>query len=369
MDESKYYNYGVKQILIKDVELINMPQQYNNIILCVYLINTECQYPFLQYLLKNDGCGALSLPKLPVYKSFDKETLEPYSLVYLSEILQSKPFENFSNNVSFDGFYEFSNVLYLFFDITKCNININETYISNPIRFGLIDEIINHKNVCNIKIDYNTSMFFIKNQSITYLNDKNNKPYEIPLVGFVGKPTDEKINFVMIFGESAKDKTAILGPYFYFTSFNLAVRYGAWSNDCNLDKEYKKVITDENGKYIKGGVVRFALFAGKTKYIENAPNDEIDKSEIKKQRLIDNKLDKNKEIQTLRISDHDGTWSKTFDSVYLGEIELDNGSFLEDAPMLVMKSYQQQVPLTSHFIDKSKLGEKYEKNNNIYSIA
>jgi len=283
--------------------------------------------------------------------------------------MTKKLFKTFSDNISFDGFYEYSDDLYLFFDITKCNIHISEVYKSSPFRLGLIDEIVNHKNICSIKIYNNTSQFFIKNEFICYLNDENNKPYEIPMVGFVGKQTEQKINFVMVFGESAKDKLAILGPYFYFTDFNHAIRYGAWSSDYNLKKEYDNIITDDNGKYIKGGVIRFALFMGKTKYIENAPNDDIDDSEIKKQRIQNNELYRNKEIQTLRISDHDGVWSKTYDSVYLGNIELDNGTFLEDAPMFVIKSYQQQIPLTYHFIDKTNLGDKYEENTDFYCIA
>ena len=63
-------------------------------------------------------------------------------------------------------------------------------------------------------------MFFLKNNSINYLYDDKNEPYETPIVGYVGKPTTEKLRFVLMFGESAKNKSAFLGPYFYFTNFN-----------------------------------------------------------------------------------------------------------------------------------------------------
>jgi len=282
MVESKYYNYRVKNLLSKDIETIRTPDQYKNIILCVYLINNNGKLPFLQYLLANNGYDALTLPKLPLYSSFNKANLVPYSEVYLSGILQSTQFEQFSNDISFDGFYEFNDDIYLFFDITKCQINIDETYLSNQVRFGLIDEIVNHKNICNIKIDFNTSFFFTQNILTNYLYDEQNKPYETPVVGFVGKPTEQKVNFVMMFGESAKDKLAILGPYFYFTSFQRAIRQcGFYTPETNNGK----MLTDENGKYKKGGLIRFALFIGKTKYIENTPNDPIDNSEIKKQRM------------------------------------------------------------------------------------
>lgn len=368
MVDSKYYNYGIKHILLKDIESIQAIDSYDNINLIVYKVNTEGKMPFLEFLLTNNGCDLLTLPKLPVYTLFNNESIIPYSQVYLSGILQTLRFDEFSKNISFDGFYEYNDDLYLFFDVTTCDINIDETYLSTHIRFGIVDEIVNHKNICNIPIDYNTSLFFIKNESITYLYDKNNESYEIPVIGFVGKSTETKVNFVRTFGESAKNKTAIVGPHFYFTSFHRAIKNGSWTESYQPEKQHGILITDEYGKYKKGGIVRFALFVGKTKYIENAPNDPNDESEIKKQRLEDNDLDRQREILTLRISDHDGIWSKTYDSVYLGKLELDDGSFLEETPLLVLKEYEQQIPLSCHFVDKLTLGEKYEENNYRYSI-
>jgi hypothetical protein len=133
---------------------------------------------------------------------------------------------------------------------------------------------------------------------------------------------------------------------------------------------FDKLITDnENGRYLKGGIVRFALFAGKTKYIENMPNDPIDESEIKKNRIQDTNLNTAYEILTLRISDHDGLWSNSYDSVYLCDIELDDGSILHDTHILALKEYNQQVPLSYHYIDKSKLHEKFNPNDYSYRIV
>jgi hypothetical protein len=344
---SKYYNYGVKHFLSKDLDSINSTDHYISVVICAYLINTNGQFPFVQYLLTNNGYNNLTLPKLPVYSLFNKDDLIPYSQVYLSGLLQSNKFEEFSNNISFDGFYEYNNDLYLFFDITNCEVNVDETYLTSNVRFGIIDEIVNHRNVCNMQIDDNVSTFFTKNESLNYLYDECNNPYEIPSVGFVGKPSEQKTNFVMMFGESAKNKSAILGPYFYFTNFTNAIK---------------------NVEYKKGGIVRFALFTGKTKYIENAPNDPNDNSEIKRQRLEDSMLDNKKEILTLRISDHDGNWAQIYDSAYLGKLELDDGSLLVDTPMIVLKNYNQQVPLSCHIVDRRNIGENIEENKNSYTI-
>jgi hypothetical protein len=368
MNESKYYNYGIKNFLSKEINEIKTSNQYISIHLCVYSVNTQGVLPFLQYLLTNNGYNLLTFPKLPIYTLINKQSLIPYSEVYLSGILQSS-FDEFTRNVKYDGFYEYDDDLYLFFDVTNCDINIDETYFSNHVRFGIMDEIVNHKNICNIQIDYNTTNFFIKNESLMYLFDEKNESYELPIIGFVGKSTEQKAHFVHMFRESAKDKTAILGPYFYFTSFHNAIRHGGWSADYKEERSYDNIITDHSGKYKKGGLVRFALFIGKAKYIENLPNDPNDESEIKKNRLNDNMLDSKTEMLTLRISDHDGIWAKQYDSIYLGKLELDDGSIIKDAPYVVLKEYNQQIPLSFHFIDKNTLGDCYEEKNFNYSIA
>ena len=337
-----YYNYGVKHILTTDIDNINNAAEYHNINLCVYNVNTNGKFPFLQYLLTNTLYNVLSFPKLPKYTLFNNQSLVPYSKVFLSGILETTNFDKFKNDIEFNGFYEYETDLYLFFDVTKCKPLLDEIYLSNQIRFALIDEIVNQKNICNIPIDKNTISFVINNETMCYLYNEKNETFELPVIGYVGKSTENKMKFVNIFGESAKDKKAILGPYFYFTNFNNAIK------ECL------------NDNYNKGGVVRFALFTGTTKFIENTPNELNDDSIIKKEMIKDEMLDNKREILTLRISDHDGLWSKTYDSAYLNTIELDDGSFLSDTPLLVLKEYNQQVPLTYHYVDNSKIGANKE---------
>jgi hypothetical protein len=365
-----YYNYMVTNFLIKDPNELNNINQYSQINLCVYKINTNGKYPFIQYLLSNNGYDILSLPILTLYSGFNKDKLVSYSKVFLSGILQVDNFKKFDENIQFNGYYEFEKNIYLFFDTTNYEFNIYHTYSSTSIMFVISDEIINHRKMCNIPISKDTTNFFIVNNSINYLYNEKNEAYETPIVGFVGKSTPEKINFTYIFGESSKNKSEILGPYYYFTNFKYAIRQGGWSPNYNQEYIYNKLITDkENGIYLKGGIIRFALFTGITKYIENIPNYPIDESEIKKQRLNDSSLDRNYEIQTLRISDHDGIWAKTYDSAYLGNLELDDGSFIKESPLIVLKEYEQQIPLSYHFIDKNNFGVKYDSNNDSYRIV
>jgi hypothetical protein len=367
------YNYNIKNFLIKDTNILSNQDKYTSIFLCVYSVNTAGKYPFLQYLLVNNIYDSLSLPYLPLYSDLNTENMVTYAKLFLSGILLSDDFVKFNNSISFEGFYEFDNNLYLFFDATACDVNIDDTFSSSYARFGLIEEIINYKKICNFSIAAETTNVFLKNEPLWYLHDENGEAYEIPMIGFVGKSTENKLKFVHTFGESAKDKSEILGPYFYFTNFQSAIREGGWSHNYMEERLNNILITGNNGKYLKGGIVRFALFTGTIKYVENMPNDQIDESIIKKQRLQDNTLDHNREIQTLRISDHDGLWTNDYDSVYLGKVELDDGSILEldstPLPTIVLKEYNQQVPLSYHFIDKKKLGYTFEPNNNNYGIV
>lgn len=364
-----YYNYPIKSLLIKESSMFTDTDEYLEVNLVVYTINTGGKYPFIQFLLSNNLFNRLALPVLPKNYCFNKDNLTSYSKVFLSGILQVQEFEKFSDDICFDGFYEFGQNLYLFFDTTKCELNIDDIYSSCYAKFVLSDEILNHRSSCNIPISKDTVHFFHENNLINYLNDENKTQYEIPIVAYVGKPTQEKLNFVYTFGESAKNRSAMFGPYFYFTDFNYAIRQGGWSIDYKEEYIHNKLITDENGKYIRGGIVRFALFTGNTKCIENMPNDPIDESDIKNERLNDSSLNNRNEALTLRISDHDGLWTSSYDSIYLAKIELDDGSLIEEAPLIVVKEHNQQIPLSYHFINKSKLGSKFVPKNNDYSIV
>jgi hypothetical protein len=100
----------------------------------------------------------------------------------------------------------------------------------------------------------------------------------------------------------------------------------------------------------KGGIVRFALFEGLTKVILNNVSDSIDESMLKRE-LINNNLYEN---LTLRITDYNGNWAKNYDSVYVGDIELDNGEKMKNTPIYVVKKYEQQISLSYHFINTTK---------------
>ena len=337
-----YYNYKGTSLLTLDYK--NQLFEYYNINIFGYTINNEKKYPFKQILLAKSVINSdsdLIFPKIPIFNKLNKIELIEYAKVCLFGFLSLENYEIFNDLIRFDGFYEHNNNLYLFFDLTKIKINLYDIYSSSSLWFGLIDEIVNYKHICNIKVNESVTNFFQENQDLCFLVDENDDIYELPIACFIPSP-ENKLNYSYMFGQIKEDKNQILGPYYYFKNY-----YNAF-------EEAGSLITDN----IRMGLVRFAVFVSNVKYIENYPNDPVDESEIKKQRLQDVNLDQNIERLTMRISDHDGKWAEKYDSAYLGNVELDDGSYL-NKQLIVVKEYEQEIPLSYHFINKNTLkGEK-----------
>lgn len=370
-NEPVFYNYVALDKLIYDIDDILSLHNDTVIKITAYEIKTNAKYPYVKFLLSKDELSdALFFPEMNLLSKQDLENSEnviTLTKLKLFNLLDLENYYDFETKIIFKGFYCAKNNrdIHIVFDLTDCNVQLSDIYRMNKMWFTLLDEIINHQCICNLFIDTSVTNFFINNNDFVYLKNINGDNYELPIVGYIGMNgfNYNKVSFVYTFGNPSKDKTAILGPHYYFTDFKNSIRQGGWSENGKPEKRDNVVLTDnEYGRYKKGSIVRFALFLGKMKVVENLPNDESDISEIKKERINDASLDKNIELLTMRISDHDGKWSKFHDSVFLGKIELDNGEYLKNTPIYVLKEYEQQIPLSYHFIDKSYLKEKYDEN-------
>lgn len=340
-ESPRYYDYKGKSHLKLDYK--NDLFEYCDINIFAYTVNNEKKYPFQQILLAKSTINSeLILPKIPLFNNFNKNELIDYTKVCLFGYLMLENYETFNDLIKFDGFYECNNNLYLFFDLTGNKVNLYDIYSNSSLWFGLMDEIVNHKNICNIKVNEWVTNFFQENQDFCFLVDDKDDIYELPITCFISSP-EKKLNFTYIFGQIKEDKNQILGPYFYFKDY-----YNAFEEAGSLIKDNTKM-----------GLVRFAIFTGNVKYVENYPNDPVDESEIKKQRLQDPNLDQNIERLTMRISDHDGKWAEKYDSVYLGNVELDDGSYL-NKQIVAIKEYDQETPLSYHYINKNTLKGRKE---------
>jgi hypothetical protein len=349
-DEPNFYKYPGLDKLDKLDNILKSDGTKKMFYICGYRVNNNELYPFLNFLLKNDfETKQLTFPCFEsddnVINIISKITQKMNSILYNIVL---------DNNYKYKGSYYYKNNIYLFFDFTNCKLIINNIHKNSIIWQVLPDEIINKTHVCNIKINSLVVDFFNQNIEFVILKDINEKNYEMPCVVYVGKDIS-RINFTYIFGVSKPDNNLLFGPYYYFTDFKNAINQGGWSE-----------ATGE--KNLKGGIIRFALFTGITKVVLNNNFQPIDESEIKQKLISDTNINNLYENLTLRITDYDGKWEKNFDSIYVGELELDNGTKMKNTPIYVVKNYYQQISLSYHFIDKKILDNHFDFNKNYQII-
>jgi len=366
----KFFTYDALNLIHLDIDNVLSCINVDNIIIVPFKINFNSTQPFNTFLLMNDFTDILNFPSVNVsYKndSYDSQEILSRIHFYLYSILLSNnnsnivncDLETFMKTVDFKGLYVYENKVYAFVDLTKIEINTSLVNRKSLFWFALIDEIVNKNKVCDIPVSYDVTDFFMNNIEFIYFKNSKEEQIEIPLVVYTGS-YEKNLHFNFTFGNRPSDNNAILSSGFYFTNYANAFKQGG----CLLDHTHD----NEKAKYTKVGIIRYALFIGNNLVKMNYPNDTIDESEIKKAKLINTENCENNgdyiyEKMTLRISDHDGLWKQNYDSVYLGKLELDNGEYLRDTPLYVVKDYYNHTPLSYHHINKKTLGSTFDENS------
>jgi hypothetical protein len=325
-------NYEATDNLIDNIDKELFLDLFSTVKICAYQILNKKLNPFLQFLLVNDTfTNTLSLPSINILKITENIALSntcdllSYIQNFLGEI--SEKLSILENN-NFMGFHldKKTKTLFLFYDLSDCRLNISLVYKKSNIWFCLVDEIINKQHVCGIMIDPKVTNFFLVNQQFITLTNNLGHKIENPVVCYIKKEIGQ-LNFTHYFGLSKMDTNeSFLGPYYYFTDFENAL--------------YS--INDE-----KKGLIRFAVFLGKMLVKLNYPEDSIDNSDLKREKLKGSI----KEQLTMRITDYNGIWTNNYDSCFIGKIKLDNGDILGNTPVFAVKKYEQHFSLTYHYIN------------------
>lgn len=358
-ENEKYVNYKALELLEKNEP--NVPKN-TNVYICAYTINKNGKFPFLGFVMKKYANYIFDdIVTFPCFTYLGKNSIFDECNCKMDEMIglyDEKKKYNYSGYI-----FEEEN-LYVFYDVTAYEIQLQELYRDDPMWIVIADEILNHNHVCNFPIHPQVTNFFLKHIDFCMLYDEDENLIEIPVVCYNGVH-ESRLKFTGIFGTPKDENEGIVGPYYYFTSYNKSFERGGWSKSKSVEfRNEKKITEDETGKYTKGGIVRFAIFMGDTHVALNYPNDDTDDSDLKKQILKEN--NSSIERQTTRITDYDGKWADTYDSIYIGKLELDDGKILKDAPFWVVKDYNQQVPLSYHYIDKRTLGNTWIENSEYY---
>ena len=172
--------------------------------ICLYHIVTEYYKPFVVFLLCKDDNNRLNfLNEKSVETAIKKAT-------------------------TFKGFIEDGDDVYFIME-TKTKTKTN-TLQSEVYQWALSTELVNNKKVLNVDIDPLVTHFFLENNKLLFVYDKEGHQYECPSVAYCYK------NVAKIGGLCREGPTAPFGPFYYF------------------DLEYKE--KEKCG-------VRFAIFTGK----------------------------------------------------------------------------------------------------------
>ena len=325
-------------------------------ILCYHVTSKSAKYPFVQIMVELEGHPSLNLSVekfvLPsVYMVNVKTNLASYVLNKIKHNLEELGCDaSVLNDDAFLGLININNTnntnntnMFLV-DISAVDIfRISNTKL-NSTWFALPTEIINIQSICNIPIDSNLNRLFLSSPELGMLhNPETNEMYPLPDAVYSGSHF-KQVEFNSVFGVPRKQVYASCGEYFYFHRiFEDAVREGGWNMNMSEITNATNSLTDnEYGRYIRGGINRYALFP------ENY-SIHIEK--------------------TNRFSLTDDIINGFLSSKDTIVIQYENEELDTILPDLLVKEYESFLPISYHMLNKNILGDKYEiDNQDKYSV-
>lgn len=234
------------------------------------------------------------------------------------------------------GYTAYNKNIYLFVDIldqqkpSLCKRNTQSWYC-------LVDEIINHRKICNFPIHPSVTEYLLSKPDYFLLKHPETKHnYEIPIVVYSGSRFHQ-VELDGIFGPQKKSETSLFGQHYYLTNYEKAVEMGGWSSNKSEEYKFGNLITDTRyGRYIKGGINRYALFCSKQMVIkEPKPHYRM---------------------------------PYNYDTLYIGIMQL-NENIYNDSPIWITKKSTQFISLSYHELDKNTLGDEWNKDCVNYFIS
>ena len=336
----------------------------NNEAIIIILKKTNTTYlPYTSVLLEKkttDNSEEMSFIKL----KFEFDSMEDK----LSELV-SKEFDydfiKVKNQLSFLGFKDLNTPIVIYNLVLEEENEVKFFKRNNKHWWCLPYELVNTLHVCNFKVNYDVTKFFLNNNEIVCLYDENSKQLEMPLPLYFGNDM-KNIKYTSILGiKRTTNELAMAGPFYYLTDYKGAIESGAWGNNENLSNGSA---SQDSKKIDQGGIVRFAVFTKKIYSFVYHPDNMEDDSEVVKELL--NKVPESENIRkSLKYRDHDGDWSNIADTAYIGPIiDKETNEKLTKYPLFVIKDMKQQIPLTYHSLDLDKFPDNFDDSRDDYYI-
>lgn len=373
---TKQYTYSIEQYTTQSLTNVDILKNNSNIfgksilnILC-YHVTQNSKYPFIQFLLEKKPFlttlikEKLELPAITISNA-NIDTDYPVAIIEkIKGLLLTIGCDGSKlTNDAFKGLISDHNErIYALVDITDVDIFRIAITRKTPIWFGLPTEIMNVRSICNIPIDESVSELFLNMPQLGILNklDTQNMitmsdTFPLPDAIYNGSYL-KHTEFRSVFGTSKDTVYPCCGEYYYyFRLFEDAVKEGGWLrngghklvdlNDTNLTHSVsgKMLVDNEYGRYIQGGINRYAFFPGNyVIHTECSNMFSLTDAEVSA------KLENNSCIVIHYMED-------TLDNLL---------------PDILVKEYESAFPISYHMLNKSTLGDKYEiENQDKYMIA
>ena len=366
------YSYDISSKINSNLNSIIPNKDLINIHICIYNNTFDSTShniikPFLRYLLfkypksNNKFSDLLTFPFIP----FKHSTHNSSSKIVNSANKLASKILNY--NIKSIGYIIQNNSLFLFYNHNFPEIAGDTITLRNSqLWWTLIDEICNKKYVLNFPIHNSIIELFLLHPFLIYLKDNKNNNIEIPVVAFLGQPS-ELTPFTSAFGIKAASYRNF-GPYYYITDYNSAIKEGSWTSNYLQRDLFNNKISDINGKYHNGSIIRFAVFFGNFRTILYRPTDpfysyfhSLDNKYKFSEKTFKNNMDK--------VTNFKSQWPNFYDALLLQNIKYKTLSgHYNFGSQYIIKRFDQLINLTVHNIDKSSLKSIWVPNYNKYYI-
>jgi len=358
------YRYLIKEKTISylDVDdIMNNPYNINGMlnIIC-YHITDSTKYPFIQIIVeKIPHCNGIIneefiLPCVQLYNQTD--TIENIVLKQTHSFLKKIGIDSINQDIDYNGILtDIFDEQYAVVDISNIDIsNIGQLYRNSPLWFALPSEIINIGKICNIDICERLRELFTYMPELGILHDIDTKStIPLPYAAYTGSSL-KKCAFYSVFGNPKRTISQLNEKYYFFyKNFGNSVKEGGWidKGGCSKIDMNDKTITHSNsneilidneyGRYIMGGIVRYAIFSTYDSVIHTEETNDL---------TITDDIIKEYDTQVIFIS------FKTTVTNY--------------KPNVLVKDYDSFIPLSYHRLDKRDIGINFDyQQKDIYMIA
>lgn len=328
-----YASSKTKYDLVLDLDIINLECKLQYI---CYHISYIDNYPFLQILL-NCNEKKLELPFINIGED-DECTIDNISGLLITDVKNRLTklhcdVKDLTSN-SFKGiFRDTDNNIYGLVNINNINIKYLNLSTYTKSWFVLPSEIVNIHTVCNIPISEDVIELFTYDITQLAVLKKPNlvEIYTSPDVVYTGSEYTSA-GLEAIFGPDKKHIYDMNIPHYAFCNlFKNAVLHGGWVQN-NKSTINNNKIDNKYGRYMKGGITRYALFMKNVVFIDNS--------------VFINKL----------------VNYESYDSIIIK-----SEAYKQD---VLVKNFEQFIPLSYHMLNKDTLGEQYDnKIHDKYEIV